>query len=59
MTVLEVCLCGASYALIRVKATYQPFVVAYGYDADSQTWCQGHYFRTYADAKKFFMEQEA
>lgn len=39
------------YALIRLwDNDLTPFCAAWGYNPETETWCQGHYFRTLDDA---------
>lgn len=43
-----------SYTLLKIEANYQPYVVAYKYDPQSQSWAQGHYFCKYHHARHDF-----
>ena len=43
-----------SYTLLKIEANYQPYVVAYKYDPQSQSWAQGHYFCEYLPARLDF-----
>lgn len=53
--VKEVYKTQGKYTLLKLaNADYQPYVVAYEYDENSQTWGQGHYFQKYEEARLFF-----
>ena len=41
---------GIPVALVNRHTKYNPFVVAWGYDKESKTWGQGHYFGDIKDA---------
>ena len=41
------------YTLIYRHTIYEPFVVAWKYDAERQDWCQGNYFESVVDAKSW------
>ena len=41
-------------AIIDRHFEFCPFVVAWGFNADTMTWDQGHYFESYEDAKNYF-----
>lgn len=41
---------GVKIALIDRQNNFQPYVVCYGYDDESDTWMQGHYFEDLAKA---------
>lgn len=54
MKVEKVCRTVGRYTLLRTDETYQPWVVAWCYDPQTQTWGQGHYFCKYPNARHFF-----
>jgi hypothetical protein len=48
---------GARVALIDRNLRgdlVESFVVAWGYDLESDSWCQGHYFTTLDAARNYF-----
>lgn len=47
-----------SYTLIYRDSNFQPWIVAYMYDEDSQSWGNGHYFDTLWKAVKYITEEE-
>ena len=48
-----------SYTLLNRGTEFQPYVVAYKYDRESQAWSQGHYFSIQQDAEYYFNLQVA
>ena len=45
------------YALLIREAKYQPFVAAWGWDEQSVTWSQGHYFSDVMSAVLYIKEK--
>lgn len=58
MKKIEVLTSGKFYTVLRRDATFQPYIVAYDFDADDQTWVNGHYFDDYEKALMFFFDSE-
>ena len=41
------------YTLIVRRSSFEPYVAAWGYDKESTSWAQGHYFSTLIDAVNY------
>lgn len=37
---------GTDYTLLKRESKYEPYILAYYFNPDDSTWCQGHYFET-------------
>lgn len=46
------------YTLIKRKAKYEPYVAAYNYSKESNSWGQGHYFSRLVDAAEWVLAKE-
>ncbi|MGL5959103.1 MAG: hypothetical protein ACRCZZ_11050 [Phocaeicola sp.] len=57
MKVLNVNWNHCDYSIVTIENNYTPYVVVYGYDADSQTWAYGQYFSTWEAAKAYHAEK--
>ena len=44
------------YVLVYRDTTYQPWVAAWLYDKEKETWQQGHYFCTIEDAMRYILD---
>ena len=43
-----------NYTLIYRNSSYEPWVVAFGYDREAGYWMNGHYFSTIVEAMRWF-----
>ena len=46
------------YVLVYRDTTYQPWVAAWLYDKEKETWQQGHYFCKFEDAVVFILDKQ-
>lgn len=46
------------YVLVYRDTTYQPWVAAWLYDKEKQTWQQGHYFCKFEDAVTHIFDKQ-
>ena len=54
MTIEKVMRTVGNYTLLKIEASYQPYVVAWKFDPATNSWAQGHYFCRYVNARHFF-----
>jgi hypothetical protein len=56
--ILETTKCDdTTVAILKRNATFEPFVVAWGYHDDRDTWEQGHYFSELSHAVNYFEDE--
>ena len=44
------------YTLIYRDSKYEPWVAAWGYKKERNSWCQGHYFADLEDAVRYITQ---